>query len=74
MATILSWGDQSRCDARCHNAEEPECDCMCEGRFHGKGLIELQNEQQAQEFLEELAGEGKINPVQATLGLGGTDG
>lgn len=27
-----------RCDARCYNSKKPECDCMCEGLNHGKGL------------------------------------
>ncbi len=27
-----------RCDARCHDATEPVCDCCCGGRNHGKGL------------------------------------
>ena len=39
MATIMNWrnkdGSQGRCDARCHNAREPECDCRCGGLFHG---------------------------------------
>lgn len=27
-----------RCDARCYNAKEPSCDCICGGRNHGAGL------------------------------------
>ncbi len=27
-----------RCDARCHDAVTPECECCCGGRNHGKGL------------------------------------
>jgi hypothetical protein len=36
MATLLidSVGDR-RCDAKCHNATESGCDCVCEGRYHG---------------------------------------
>lgn len=40
MTTIMTWGNndgiQGRCDAKCHNAINPHCDCMCGGRFHGK--------------------------------------
>jgi hypothetical protein len=25
------------CDVRCHEAKEPECECICGGRYHGKG-------------------------------------
>ena len=42
MATVMRWGnsegEKGRCDAKCHNATEPECDCMCGGRYHGAGL------------------------------------
>lgn len=27
-----------RCDARCYDAEEIECECVCHGCNHGKGL------------------------------------
>lgn len=37
----MQWGNsegiKGRCDAKCHNAVTPECDCMCGGRYHGKG-------------------------------------
>jgi hypothetical protein len=38
VTTILSAGSDRkplRCDARCHNAKAPECDCICGGRYHG---------------------------------------
>ena len=41
MATLMTWGNsdgtKGRCDARCHDAKEPECSCMCQGRYHGIG-------------------------------------
>ena len=41
MATVItvsnSEGVVGRCDAKCHNASEPECDCICGGRLHGVG-------------------------------------
>jgi hypothetical protein len=37
--TVMSWGDseglRGRCDARCHNAVQVACDCMCAGVYHG---------------------------------------
>lgn len=27
--------DVRSCDARCHGAKGPVCDCWCRGRFHG---------------------------------------
>lgn len=38
MATIMSYSDSDgtrRCDARCHKATQPECECICGGRYHG---------------------------------------
>lgn len=41
MATIISVynsdGLVGRCDARCHEAKEPECHCICGGAYHGVG-------------------------------------
>lgn len=40
MTTLMTWGNsdgiKGRCDAKCHEAHEPECKCMCGGKFHGK--------------------------------------
>jgi hypothetical protein len=53
MVTLISYsssgGDQGRCDAKCYNAWEPECDCICGGRNHSAG------KQQAIENTRELA-------------------
>jgi hypothetical protein len=40
MATLLIVGNSEgsrRCDAKCHDAGESECDCVCGGRYHGRG-------------------------------------
>jgi len=29
-------GSVNKCDARCHNAVNPRCTCICGGRYHGK--------------------------------------
>lgn len=40
-----------RCDAKCYDASEPECDCVCGGRNHGAGR------RQAMENTQAMAGE-----------------
>lgn len=53
MVTLISWqtsgGTGGRCDAKCYEAHEPDCDCICGGRNHGAGR------QQAEENTLELA-------------------
>lgn len=42
MTTVLavynSDGCVGRCDANCHDAKSPACDCICGGKNHGQGL------------------------------------
>lgn len=38
IAAYNSEGCTGRCDARCYDATEPECNCICGGLNHGKGL------------------------------------
>jgi transketolase len=42
MTTVLavynSEGCVGRCDANCHQARSADCDCICGGKNHGKGL------------------------------------
>jgi hypothetical protein len=53
VTTLISYqssgGDQGRCDAKCYDAAEPECTCICGGRNHGAG------KEQALENTRELA-------------------
>jgi hypothetical protein len=53
MVTLISWhtsgGAEGRCDAKCYEAREPACDCICGGRNHGAGR------QQAETNTMELA-------------------
>ena len=74
MTTIMAIGNSEgtrRCDERCHGAQHPECDCICGGRYHGKGG-------RAQELLQEdlqsgMWGEGLkkfAETAQAALDLG----
>lgn len=42
MTTLIyvgnSGGCVGRCDAKCYDAKEPGCDCICGGLNHGVGL------------------------------------
>lgn len=49
IAVYNSEGCQGRCDAKCYDAGEPDCDCICGGRNHGAG------KQQAIDNTRELA-------------------
>lgn len=49
IAAYNSEGCIGRCDAKCYNATDPVCDCICGGRNHGAGL------KQAHENTRELA-------------------
>lgn len=46
MVTLITVGNnpegKRRCDAKCYDAMGPECDCVCGGVNHGKGLAEAQ--------------------------------
>lgn len=39
--TAITYGNSSgetrRCDAKCHNAKNADCDCICAGVLHGAG-------------------------------------
>ena len=37
IAAYNSGGCIGRCDAKCHNATHPVCECICGGRNHGVG-------------------------------------
>lgn len=50
IAVFNSEGCVGRCDAKCYDATQMECDCACGGRNHGQGL------RQAQENTAEMAG------------------
>jgi len=49
MAVYNSEGCQGRCDAKCYDAAEEACNCICGGRNHGAG------KQQAIDNTRELA-------------------
>lgn len=42
MSTLIAVYDSAgvcigRCDAKCHDAHDPKCDCVCGGSNHGVG-------------------------------------
>lgn len=49
IAAYNSEGCIGRCDAKCYNATEPNCTCICGGKNHGAG------HKQALENTQELA-------------------
>ncbi len=66
MTTLLavygSDGYEGRCDARCYDAKEPECDCVCGGRNHGAGLKQAveNTRQMAETMLNQYAAEHNL--------------
>ncbi|MCA9875472.1 MAG: hypothetical protein KC441_17500 [Anaerolineales bacterium] len=42
MTTLISYqsssGEKGRCDAKCYNAKNENCTCICGGKNHGAGL------------------------------------
>jgi hypothetical protein len=57
IASYDNYGCTGRCDAKCYNAEGPECDCICGGMNHGAGLQKaIENTQRYTElWIEEYA-------------------
>ena len=51
VAVYTSEGCVGRCDAKRHEATEPECDCICGGRLHGKGSSAAAIVQNTEDFL-----------------------
>lgn len=54
MTVLLSDGEGRRCDATCYNAKHPDCDCICGGLCHGKGL---------EDAAELLKGDSQAEPL-----------
>ena len=38
IAVYTSDGLVGRCDAKCYEATQPACECICGGRNHGAGI------------------------------------
>jgi len=67
IAVYNSEGLVGRCDARCYNAKDSNCDCVCGGRNHRAGR------QQATENTRELA-ESWVGPDPGARDGGGLGG
>lgn len=59
IAVYNSEGCVGRCDAKCYEAHEPDCDCICGGRNHGAGRERaVENTRElAEEWIERYARE-----------------
>ena len=61
IAVYNSEGCVGRCDARCYEAAEPDCDCICGGRNHGAGKEQaIDNTRElAENWLEQARANGQ---------------
>jgi hypothetical protein len=79
MTTLISFssssGVQGRCDAKCYEAKEPECDCICGGRNHGAGRDQaLENTRElAETMIAEYAAQNKIAAEELNAAVNMTD-
>lgn len=76
MTTVLKFGNSNgmrRCDAQCHDAIQDDCDCICGGRFHGKGVKAVMRmiEERGDKIIKAINTERSVQfaPVQKTLGI-----
>jgi hypothetical protein len=71
MATVIavydSEGCVGRCDARCHYATSPECDCVCGGRLHGT------RDRASEQNARDLFGDELTDAVRAFAARNGRD-
>lgn len=71
ISTHNSEGCTGRCDAKCYDAKEPKCVCICGGANHGVGLKQAMSNTDAitQEMVENLTSDQcpVVHDVQNTL-------
>jgi hypothetical protein len=68
IAAYNSEGCIGRCDSKCHDAEGPDCDCICGGKNHGVGIKQAfaNTQEMALETVEQVVGqEARIELEQA---------
>ena len=51
MTTLMQLAE-ARCDAKCYDAKEEVCNCICGGRNHGKGISKAR--ENTKEYQQEL--------------------
>lgn len=63
IAVYNSDGCVGRCDAKCYNATDASCDCICGGANHGKGLVvaSVQTAELGERWLERYAAEKRLD-------------
>jgi hypothetical protein len=72
LATVLTVGDSEgtrRCDATCHEAKGPRCECVCGGRYHGCGS----SDKAKQLVTEDVLG-GRLGDTMAAAARAALDG
>lgn len=73
MTTLIevrnSDGVVGRCDAKCYNAQHPDCDCICGGRNHGAGLQQAvdNTRELAEQWIDEYANRKGLDQFIATV-------
>jgi hypothetical protein len=78
IAVYNSDGCVGRCDAKCYEAADPDCDCICGGRNHGVGraraventaaLVDPAGELRAR--MQEMGGDQMVMQPGLALGEG----
>lgn len=65
IAVYNSGGCVGRCDARCYEAREPGCACICGGRNHGAGKRQAMDNTRelAQSWVERARAAGRTSPT-----------
>jgi hypothetical protein len=70
IAVYTSEGCIGRCDAKCYEAMEPACTCVCGGANHGAGLAQATDNTRryAEAWLEKYAGVKGLTEYRGELG------
>ena len=75
IAAYNSEGCIGQCDAKCHNATQPRCTCICGGVNHGVGLARAQANmlafapEKVKEWIKGVDPEGKGHRVLTQIPL-----
>lgn len=59
IALYTSEGCVGRCDAKCYDATEPSCNCICGGKNHGAGKARAIENTRA-ELIDKLKAAGEL--------------
>jgi hypothetical protein len=72
LNVYTSEGCIGRCDAKCYNAHEPVCDCICGGVNHGVGLQQATENTHAyaEAMIEKYAAAHALTDYRSELGQG----